>query len=51
MKIKLFCAINEKTFEDKVNSFLLENKDKIEVEEIQWKCFFYHYAMIVYKEI
>ncbi|WDV47084.1 hypothetical protein PV797_05125 [Clostridiaceae bacterium M8S5] len=50
MKIKLICA-SEKIFEDKVNNFLTENKDKIKVKEIKWKWMYYHYAMIIYEEV
>ena len=51
LKIKLVYAMKEKIFEDEVNNFLAKNKDKIELVEIQWKWAFYHYAMIIFKEI
>ncbi len=51
MKIKIFISLSEKKIEKKVNTFLGENKDKIEIEEIKWRVFFEHYVMIVYKEI
>lgn len=30
-------SVDEKKFEDSVNSFLTENKDEIEIIEIKWK--------------
>lgn len=51
LKIKILLSLDDKKFEERVNHFLEENKDKIEVIEIQWKIFIYHYAMIIYKEI
>lgn len=51
LKIKLLYALDERKFEEKVNNFLAENKDKIEVVEIQWKWVLFHYAMIMYKEV
>lgn len=50
MKIKMLYAFDEKKFERIVNDFLSGNKDNIEVVEIKWKWFLYHYAMIIYKE-
>ena len=50
MKIKVVYAVDEKKFGNSVNSFLTENKDEIEIIEIKWKWFIYHYAMIIYKE-
>ncbi|WP_157797099.1 MULTISPECIES: hypothetical protein [Clostridium] len=51
LKIKLIYAVNERKFENRVNNFLAENKDKIQVVDIKWKWAFYHYAMIIFKEI
>lgn len=51
LKIKLIYAVSERKFENLVNNFLAENKDKIEVVDIKWKWVFYHYAMIIFKEI
>ncbi|WP_446899561.1 hypothetical protein ACSVC9_06645 [Clostridium sp. LBM24168] len=51
LKIKMLLAFDERKLEEKVNNFLTENKDKIEIVEIQWKLFFYHYVMVIYKEI
>lgn len=52
LKIKLVYAMNERRFEEEVNNFLTENKDKIEIVEIKWKCVLCcHYAMIIFKEI
>lgn len=51
LKIKLISALDERDFEGKVNNFLEENKEKIEVVEIQWRCFIAHHAMIIFKEI
>lgn len=51
MKIKMFCSSSETNFEDKVNGFITENEGKIEVVDIKWRIFLFHYAMIVYKEI
>lgn len=51
MKIKMFCSSGETNFEDRVNGFIAENDGKIEVVDIKWRIFFFHYAMIVYKEI
>jgi len=50
MKIKMIYALDEKKFENSINDFLTENKDKIEIEEIKWKWCLCHYAMIIYKE-
>lgn len=50
MKVRVVYALDERKFEKQINDFLEENKDKIEIIEIKWKCFLYHYAMIMYKE-
>lgn len=50
MKIKMVYALDDKKFENCVNDFLAENINKIEIVEIKWKWFLYHYAMIIYKE-
>jgi hypothetical protein len=38
-----------KKIEDSLNKFLRENKNKIDVIDIKWKFFIYHYAMVIYK--
>lgn len=50
LKIKLLYAVSEEKFEEKVNNFLTENEDKIEIVDIKWKWVFYHYAMIIFNE-
>lgn len=35
--------------EERINSFLEGNEDKVEVIEIKWKTFIEHFGMIVYK--
>ena len=50
MRIKLITTLEDKPAEKKVNKFLEENEDEIEVIEIRWKVFFIiHYIMIIYK--
>lgn len=48
MKVKMVYSLDEKKFENLINNFFEENKDKIEIEEIKWKWVIYHYAMIIY---
>ncbi|MHB8064424.1 MAG: hypothetical protein ACYDG2_17630 [Ruminiclostridium sp.] len=50
MKIKMLYALDEKKFENSVNGFLMANKEKIEIVEIKWKWFLYHFTMIIYNE-
>ena len=49
MKVKIIYSFSYGKLEKRINSFLEENEDKIEVIEIKWKTFTEHFAMIVYK--
>ncbi len=49
MKVKVIYSFTYNKLEERINSFLEKNEDKIEVTEIKWKSFIEHYAMIVYK--
>ena len=49
MRVKIIYSLGNEGLEKKINTFLVENEDKIEVIEIKWKVFFEHQVMIVYK--
>ena len=50
MKIKIIYSLGHNGLEKKVNAFLEENDEKIEIIEIKWKAFLEHYAMIIYNK-
>ncbi|MBS4537546.1 hypothetical protein GOQ27_03675 [Clostridium sp. D2Q-11] len=49
MKVKIIYSFSYDKLEERINSFLGKNEDKIEVIDIKWKTFIEHYVMIVYK--
>ncbi|CED94420.1 MULTISPECIES: hypothetical protein [Romboutsia] len=50
MKVKMITDYHE-GIEDKINNFLQENKDNIDVVDIKWIVYaMAHWVMIIYKE-
>ncbi|TCT16973.1 hypothetical protein EDC18_101269 [Natranaerovirga pectinivora] len=49
MKVKMIYSLSFSGLERKLNDFLEQNQNKIEVIDIKWKTFIDHYVMIVYK--